>query len=182
MPTSGGKAGLGRQTLYLMSRGFVKESDQEELPIIPPRAELPPGVDNYVTPNGIRELKLEKEALEAEKAALPTGNEDEHRRATTVLDGKIALVVGRINSARLIDPAKQPQEEVRFGATVSITQNGRPATFQIVGVDEADVKAKKLAFTAPIVRAITGLYVGESSDFQLGGEVRKLKVLDISYA
>ena len=164
-----------------MSRGFVKESDQEELPIIPPRAALPPGVDNYVTPNGLQELKDEQAALEAEKAALPTANEDEHRRAATVIDGKLALLTERLTGARLINPAEQPAQEVRFGASVQLEQNGRPVNFQIVGVDEANVKKGKLAFTAPIVRAITGLYVGETADFNLGGEVRQLKVLDISY-
>jgi len=31
-----------------MSRGFVKEDDQEEVPMVPQRAYLPPGVDNWV--------------------------------------------------------------------------------------------------------------------------------------
>ena len=166
-----------------MSRGFVKESDQEELPIIPPRAPLPPGVDNYVTPNGLKELQAEKEALEKEKADYPTTNEDEHRRATTVIDGKLALLQKRINSARLIKPADQPQEEVRFGAKVTLQNSGlpKPQIFQIVGVDEANVKKAKLAFTAPIVQAITGLYEGETATFNLGGGTRQLKVLNISY-
>lgn len=43
-----------------MSRGFVKEDDQEEAPIIPPRAALPSGQTNYVTPNGLKELKEEE--------------------------------------------------------------------------------------------------------------------------
>ena len=34
-----------------MSRGFVKEGDQEEVPMILPRAFLPSGVTNYVTKN-----------------------------------------------------------------------------------------------------------------------------------
>ena len=32
-----------------MSRGFVKEDDQEEVPIVPQRAYLPEGVPNFVT-------------------------------------------------------------------------------------------------------------------------------------
>ncbi len=35
-----------------MSRGFVKEDDQEEVPMVPRRAYLPEGVTNFVTPNG----------------------------------------------------------------------------------------------------------------------------------
>lgn len=167
-----------------MSRGFVKESDQEDLPLIPERSPLPTGATNYVTPAGFAALEQERTELEAAKDALPTENEDEHRRATTVLDGKLALLQKRIVTARVINPEDQPKDEVRFGAHVKLKMgngSGKPQEFQIVGVDEANVKAKKIAFTAPIARVITGLWVGETADFRLGGEVRKLEVLGISY-
>ena len=164
-----------------MSRGFVKESDQEELPIVPPRSPLPAGETNYVTLAGLAALEAERAALEGEKAALPTDNEDERRRAATVIDGKLALLNQRITSARVLDPADQPQKEIRFGAHVKIRQQGRVQEFQIVGVDEANVKQRKISFTAPIARALTGLEVGETADFRLGGEVRKLEVLEIRY-
>ncbi|CAH1001726.1 Transcription elongation factor GreB [Neolewinella maritima] len=166
-----------------MSRGFVKESDQEELPIIPPRSPLPPGETNYVTPAGLQALEQERTALEAEKDALPTDNEEERRRSATVIDGKLALLAQRIATARVLRPGDQPQDEVRFGAHVKLKQvaTGRLQEFQIVGVDEANVKARKISFTAPIARAVTGLYVGEVADFRLGSEVRKLEVVGISY-
>ena len=50
-----------------MSRGFVKEDDQEEIPMVPPRAHLPEGVTNYVTQVGMNELLAEKKMLENEK-------------------------------------------------------------------------------------------------------------------
>ena len=50
-----------------MSRGFVKEDDQEEIPIVPPRADLPEGVANYVTQVGMNELLAEKQMLVNEK-------------------------------------------------------------------------------------------------------------------
>ena len=40
-----------------MSRGFVKEGDQEEVPMLTPRAFLPPGVENFVTTTGLEALK-----------------------------------------------------------------------------------------------------------------------------
>ncbi len=166
-----------------MSRGFVKESDQEELPLIPPRAPLPAGATNYVTPAGFAALEQERAELEAEKAALPTANEEEHRRATMVIDGKLALLNQRILSARILRLENQPQEEVRFGATVRLRMGngGKEQTFQIVGVDEANIKAGKLAFTSPLAKVITGLWVNESVDFRMGGAVKKLQVLDITY-
>ncbi len=166
-----------------MSRGFVKESDQETLPIIPPRAPLPVSETNYVTPAGLKALQAEKAGLEAEKASVSGDNEDERRRTLTVIDGKLNLLNQRLSSARVIDPAGQQKDEVRFGAQVRLRQQpgGRNQEFQIVGVDEANVKEKKISFTAPIARAITGLRVGERADFQLGKELRKLEVLEISY-
>jgi len=167
-----------------MSRGFVKESDQEELPRIPERAPLPEGTVNYVTPAGFTALERERDDLEAEKNRLPTDNEAEHRRSATVIDGKLALLRNRIVTARIIRPEAQPPEEVRFGARVKIRfrDNDMVRDFQIVGVDEANVKAGKIAFTAPLAKAITGLWANETADFRMGGEVRKLEVLEIIYA
>lgn len=166
-----------------MSRGFVKEGDQEEPIFIPQRAVLPDHEDNYVTPMGLKMLEEERRKLEQERTSPTSENEAELRRETAVLDGRMRLLVERINSARVIDPADQPPDEVRFGARVTFIQDGKkpPKVFQIVGVDEADVKNRKVAFVAPIARALTGAKVGEVVEFRLGEETRKLEVLAISY-
>ncbi len=164
-----------------MSRGFVKEDDQEEAPVIPPRAPLPHGVINYVTPTGYQALLNEKKALEETQKNLAKDNETERRRASMAIDGKLKLLVDRIRSARILDPSKQPQDEVRFGATVTFKNGRNTLTFQLVGVDEADVKQHKIAFTAPIARALIGKKVGETAIFKLGKETRHLTVLGIEY-
>ena len=46
-------------------------------------------------------------------------------------------------------------------------QKGKQRTFTIVGVDEADVKEARIAFTAPIARALLGKRLGEVADFHL---------------
>ncbi|MFD1095891.1 GreA/GreB family elongation factor [Salegentibacter chungangensis] len=168
-----------------MSRGFVKEEDQEEAPIIPPRAALPEGVTNYVTPNGMKELLAEKEELEKARADLEIENETEKRRVQAVIDGKMQLLAERIASARALDPKDQNQEEVRFGAkiTYEVLGPGKKAEnfIQIVGVDEADVKKNKIAFVAPLARAFTGKKEGETAEFQIGKELRKFKIKKIEY-
>ena len=166
-----------------MSRGFVKEEDQEEAPFIPPRASLPAGVTNYVTPEGLEQLVNEKKGLEEERKNLTAENDVEKRRSLAVMNGTINLLQDRIGSARILNPTEQPKDEVRFGATVcleNINTNSQQK-FQIVGVDEANVKIKKIAFVAPIARAVTGRKKGEIVDFQLGEEIRKLKIKEISY-
>lgn len=166
-----------------MSRGFVREGDQEEHVIVPPRAALPEEVVNYVTPRGMELLLTEREALEKERLSLNEENEGEYRRRNNFLLAKLRLLNERITSARVINPEEQPRDEVRFGATVTFTvnQSENLQTFQIVGVDEADVKQSKIAFVAPIAVALTGGKEGEERIFVVGNEKRVLRIWKITY-
>jgi transcription elongation factor GreB len=74
-----------------MSRGFVKEGDQEEIPILTPRAYLPDGVTNYVTQVGMDELLDEKRMLLDEIENLDMTNENERRIASNHLNAKLKL-------------------------------------------------------------------------------------------
>ena len=165
-----------------MSRGFVKEDDQEEAPFIPPRAPLPDGVPNHVTSRGLELLHAERAALEAERAAV-TGSEDDRRRTIAVLQGRLDLLNERIASARPVDALADPGE-VRFGTTVTFRitsgpQRGTERTFTIVGVDEASVKDGRIAFTAPIARALVGARPGDSVQVSLAGRNEGLEVLAV---
>lgn len=165
-----------------MSRGFVKEDDQEETPIIPQRAALPPGAINYVTGNGLSQLKSELGELDKTIASLDESDERERRRSLAVLNGKRNLLVERIKSARLLDKIKDT-DEVRFGAfvTYKLGKMPIPITIQIVGVDEADVAKRKIDFTAPIARALNGKRLGETTTFSLGSKSKTLEIVSISY-
>lgn len=170
-----------------MSRGFVKEEDQEEAPFIPPRAALPPGVTNYVTPQGHRQLLEERETLENERTNLNISSDKDRRHATAVLGGKLNLLNERIATARILQPTEQPQDEVRFGAKVNFrfltgSQKGQEQSFQLVGVDEANIKLRKIAFLAPLAKALTGSKVGEVVKVQMGGAPQELEILKITYA
>lgn len=165
-----------------MSRGFVKEDDQEEKPIIPPRAALPAGAINYVTPSGLELLNEELKALDHTIANLAETDERERRLTLGLLNGKRNLLLERINSARLLDTIKS-KNEVRFGAFVTYKIEPMPTaiTIQIVGVDEADVTKQKIAFVAPIAKTLIGARVGDVLDFKLGNELKKISVENIVY-
>lgn len=166
-----------------MSRGFVKEGDIEEPPVIPPRADLPKNTPNYVTPRGMALLQREKEQLLEERTALrrEAEKEKEKRRELAVVNGKLDKLNERIGSARPVDPAQQPGDEVRFGATVRYRMNGTERELTIVGVDEASFKERRVAFTAPIARALNGTRVGETALFERGRETQELEVLSVDY-
>ncbi|WP_194851817.1 GreA/GreB family elongation factor [Nonlabens antarcticus] len=166
-----------------MSRGFVREGDQEEPVVIPPRAILPDAAINYVTPVGKLELQEELTDLEKELSDLKNENETDLRRSQTLIHGKIKLLKERLASARVLNPEDQAQDEVRFGALVkfkNLTVNS-VQELSIVGVDEADVAKRKIAFTTPIARALAGSKKDEVVTFKLGSETRELKILSISY-
>jgi|SRR5690606_668106 len=167
-----------------MSRGFVREGDQEEMPIIPPRAALPPNVPNYVTPVGLQLLNDELKQLEIEKSSISGKSDTEKRITSAIITAKMNQLIERINTARVIDPQEQPIDEVRFGAKVTFRNlnNGQIQTFQIVGVDEADVAKGKISFLAPIAVTLTGCKLQNEVDFNLGGEKRRLKIIKISYS
>ncbi|GAA4493591.1 transcription elongation factor GreB [Hymenobacter ginsengisoli] len=173
-----------------MSRGFVKEDDAQAPPIVPPRAALPPGSPNYVTPNGLAQLRAELATLEAERSATETnrtGNDTDRSHQLSLLNGRLALLAERIASAKVIDPAAQPPGEVRFGATVTLRtrQGGKVGferTFTIVGVDEASVKEGKVAFVAPIARAVQGARLGQVLTLTLGPQPEEVEVTAVTYS
>ncbi len=174
----------GRPHRYLaaMSRGFVKEDDQEEAPFIPPRAALPDGIPNHVTPRGLEMLHAERVALEAERGHL-IGSEQEQRRARAEIDGRLALLNERIVTARVVEPAAGARE-VRFGSTITFSyitgqMAGSEHRFTIVGVDEADVKHGRIAFISPIARALMGRRKGHTTAFGTGDRTIRLKVLHV---
>ena len=174
-----------------MSRGFVKEDDAQTPPLIPPRAALPPGTPNYVTPHGLELLRAELAKLEAERAQAEANrdNDTDRTHQLSFYNGRLALLLERIGSAKVVDPAAQPAKEVRFGATVTlrtvrgaaVSKAGLERRLTIVGVDEADVTAGKVAFVAPIARAVQGAKLGQQVTLKLGPQEEVVEIVGLSY-
>ena len=152
-----------------MSRGFIKEGDQEEIPRVPPRAYLPEGVPNFVTKEGLEALKEELRALETERA-----NVGDNYIMGNFLDATLKQLVERINSAVEVDLTKANKDIVSFGAWVRY--NGR--VVRIVGVDEADVNKGLVSFVSPIAKSLIGKKAGDVIELK-GSE--KISVEEVSF-
>jgi len=164
-----------------MSRGFVKEDDQEEIPIVPPRADLPEGVVNYMTQVGMKELLTEKQMLVNEKSNLDSSNEDEHRIAMNHINAKLQLLNNRIVTAKIVNVNDQAPDEIRFGALIrlKIEANKNIQTFQIVGVDEADISKGKISFTSPLAKVLINKKIGDKAILKRGQEDLVFEIIDI---
>jgi len=155
-----------------MSRGFIKEGDQEEIPMVPPRAYLPKGMPNYVTSEGLEALKKEREVLENERVAA-NGN----YIMSNFIDAKMKLLIDRINTAVEVDLTKANKETVSFGAYVKY--NGR--TVRIVGVDEADFSKGLLSFISPVAKALVGKKVGDKFEIKVPKGTETIEVQGVWY-
>ena len=166
-----------------MSRGFVREGDQEEVPMIPQRAYLPAGVANFVTREGMDQLLKEKEELINERENLDITNENEKRIARNVLNAKLKLLNDRIAGARLVEISEQQAEKVIFGARITLRDkvSGNQQTWRIVGVDEADISQGKISFISPLSKALINKKVGDSVTLKRDKEDIVFEVIEIGY-
>jgi len=167
-----------------MSRGFVKEDDQEDVPMVPPRAFLPKDVPNYVTPNGMDELLAERQKLVDEKADPEGVNENEKRISVNFINAKMQLLDQRIAQAVVVDLNDQPGDLVKFGATVTlrIDETQQTQVFQIVGADESNISKGKISFISPVARALMNKRAGEKIGVKRPKGDITYEIVDIKYS
>ena len=86
------------------------------------------------------------------------------REQQSFTEGRIQEIEGKLADAQVIDIAKIPQTgKVVFGSTVTLLSIDEDATvtYQIVGEDEADIKARKISVMSPIARGLIGKAEGD---------------------
>lgn len=166
-----------------MSRGFVKEGDQEEMPLVTPRAHLPAGVTNYVTPTGYDALMYERDTMISERKALIEQSDKDNRVDINYLTAKLNLLEERINSAKLIDLQKQTQNAISFGAKITVYKEEEKCDckYQIVGVDEANISQNKVSFLSPFAKVLINKQVGDKISLKTPQGLRTMLVEKIEY-
>ena len=99
------------------------------------------------------------------------------------IEGRISELESKLANPQVIDPKLVDAEgRVVFGATVELeTADGVAVTYQIVGEDEADIKASKISISSPIARALIGKEAGDVVDAQTPGGVKRYEILDVRY-
>ena len=101
------------------------------------------------------------------------------------IEGRISEVEQKLAHAQIIDPSSiEADGRVVVGATVEIEdlESGDRKAYQIVGDDEADLKASKISVNSPIARALIGKSEGDTADVQAPGGMRSFEVVGVRYA
>lgn len=165
-----------------MSRAFVKESDDDLGDELPQRPV--PEHANYVTPRGLEQLRARmRELAEQHEQLKPLSADDsEAKRKLREIERDQRYFVAQLERAELVDPAQQPKDEVRFGATVSVEdETGRRETFSIVGDDEADVAAGLISWASPLSRSLLGARVGDTVKWRRPAGELDVEIISVVY-
>ncbi len=100
------------------------------------------------------------------------------------IEGRIREIEHKLSHAQIIDLSRMVNEgKVVFGATVTLENldTDQTATYQIVGDDEADLKANKISVSSPIARAMIGKHEGDAVDVQAPSGVIAYEISRVTY-
>lgn len=152
---------------------------------------------NYITPAGLRRLKAELKTLRqderpklTETISWAAGNGDRSENGDYIygkkrlreIDKRIRFLLKRIENAEVIDPTTIKGIEVKFGATVTVSdEEGEEKTYSIVGVDEGDLEQGRISWQSPIARALLRKSEGDWVKFETPKGTRELEIIKVDY-
>lgn len=99
-------------------------------------------------------------------------------------EGRIKEIEAKLANAQIIDVNRlNPGGKIVFGATVEIEdlKSGEVLIYQIVGEDEAEIKAGLISVTSPIARALIGKQEGDVAIVHAPGGTREYEIISVQY-
>ncbi len=108
---------------------------------------------------------------------------DSAKERQSMIEGRIGEIQFKLSMAEVIDPSQIKSETVVFGATVKLSDidNDDQATYQIVGLDEADVKKGLISILSPMARALIGKRKGDNVVVQSPKGDREYEILSFEF-
>jgi transcription elongation factor GreA len=105
------------------------------------------------------------------------------RERQSFIEGRIEELEVIVSAAEVIDPSTLTGEHVKFGAHVWLIDEDteKEATYQIVGVHEADIKHARLSLSSPLSKALIGKKVGDTVSVPAPGGDRSYEILGIKF-
>ncbi len=100
------------------------------------------------------------------------------------IEGRIREIEAKLSNAQIIDVKDiDAGGKVVFGATVDLIDedSGQEVTYQIVGDDEADIKAGLISVNAPIARALIGKEEGDVVTVATPGGEKEYEIVAVRY-
>jgi transcription elongation factor GreA len=151
-----------------------------------------------MTADGFRALEVELKTLKSEErpaviAAIAEArshgdlseNAEYHaaKERQSLIEGRVLELEDKLARADVIDTSRLKGSTVKFGATVTVTDEDTEETFvyKIVGEDEASVADGKISITSPIARAMIGKEEGETAEVSAPGGAKSFEIVSIEW-
>jgi transcription elongation factor GreA len=100
------------------------------------------------------------------------------------IEGRIQDIEGKLSNAEIIDVTQMNANgKVIFGATVLLSDedSGKEITYQIVGEDEADIKASRISINSPIARGLIGKEQGDVVTIRTPAGEKQFEIVEVKY-
>ena len=135
---------------------------------------------------GVEMLELTRRVAAARDLGDLSENAEYHaaREQQGFIEGRISEIEAKLSTAEIIDPSTLTNTgKVIFGATVELEDQDadKSISYQIVGEDEADIKAGRISITSPIARALVGKSAGDVVDVAAPGGTHSYEIVKVSY-
>jgi transcription elongation factor GreA len=105
------------------------------------------------------------------------------REQQSFIEGRINQIESRLGNSEVIDvKTLTATGRVVFGSTVELEDTkGSKVVYQLVGDDEADIKAGLLSVSSPIARALIGKNEGDEVNVTTPGGTRSYEIVSVRY-
>lgn len=106
------------------------------------------------------------------------------RDQQSFIEGRIKEIEAKLSISQVIDVTTLPKsEKVVFGSTVTLMDlnSDEEITYQIVGHDEADLKARRISFESPVAKGLIGKSIGDEVGVKTPNGVREYEILKVVY-
>ncbi len=105
------------------------------------------------------------------------------RERQSFIEGRIQELEEIVSAAEVIDPSTLSGDAVKFGAHVKLVdeETEKEATYQIVGVHEADIKQGLLSVSSPLAKSLIGKKKGDSVSVPAPGGDRSYEIIAVRF-
>ncbi|NHO31678.1 transcription elongation factor GreA [Acetobacter fallax] len=106
------------------------------------------------------------------------------RERQSFVEGRVMELEEILATAEVIDPSTLSGDQVKFGARVQLIdeETEKEASYQIVGVYEADIRAGLLSVSSPLAKSLIGKSVGDTVSVPAPGGDRMYEIVSVIYA
>lgn len=105
------------------------------------------------------------------------------REKQSFIEGRLAEIEDKLSRAEVIDVSKLSGNTVRFGAIVTLVDEDtdQESTYQIVGVDEAELEKGLISVSSPLARALIGKSEGENVEVAAPAGPKAYEILKVRF-